>query len=420
MSTLRTDTLQTTDSSVTLPVSNIALNGEKSYDFRKYGIKGDNSTDNTSKFVTLFSDVVAAGGGLVRVPTGNFKVTNLTVPSGVNLVGDGFGNTNIVFTGSVVGDLCQVNSAASVKDIGLTHVGNPAGTVMARLLGNKATINNCQLTNYFIGIVHGTAGIRVIGSESSDCNFFSPYVATGGGGIFAQNVGNATIRNNILSGPTYPAIQPDFGIRVHNADTVFMTDNNVTLHGYALLLDVPAGLNCFALRMSGNLFDSAGSITSGGTIDSALIRPAGNVYDTLGVNNWFGLSYNGCGLRVSATGVGKVDGLFLANNQYVDNSESGFSLESTSCVNVELNGGYASGNTYAGFRVLPNVGEFQFIGLKACDVAGRGANGRGMIVEAGTSNSYLIQGCVIRGNVLSNFTDSGTGLVKQVGNNITA
>lgn len=420
MSTLRTDTLQTTDSSVTLAISNLAIKGEKTYDLRDYNIHGDNVADNTTPIATLLSAVSAAGGGKVRFPTGNFKMANITIPAGVNIIGDGFGNTTFILTGVVVGDLIQINSAASIRGVGLTHAANPTGTVMVRLLGNKSTINDCQLTNYFLGVVHGTTGTRVIGSEVSNCNFFSPFVGTGGGGIFAQNVGNATIRNNILSGPAYPEIQPDFGIRVHNADTIFMTDNNVTLHGFGLDIDTPAGLNCFALRMSGNLFDSAGPITSTSTVDSALIRPSGNLYDTLGVNNWFGLSHTGCGLRVTTSGAGKVDGLSLGNSQFVGNLESGFSLESAACINIEVSGGYASANLYAGYRVLPNIDGFQFTGVLSTNVAGRGANGRGLIVEVGTSNSYIIQACRVRGNTVSNLTDGGTGLVKQVGNNITA
>ena len=420
MSTLRTDTLQTTDSSVTINVADLSSKNPKDYDIRDYGILGDGSTDNTAAFSAMMSVLAANGGGTVRFPRGEYKLSTATIPNGVDIVGDGFGNTGLVLTSTVSTDLILVNSASSIKNIGLRHDTNPAGTVMVHLLGNKATLSNCQITNYFAGVVIGSLAVRTIGGEVSECNFFSATAGTGSGGIFIQNVGNATVRNNVLAGTVYPALQPDFGIRIHNADTIFLTDNNVTSHGYALLMDVPAALNCFALRMSGNLFDSAGPITGNPTVDSALINPAGHVYDTLAVNNWFGLSHTGCGLRLTTVGSGTIDGFSLENNQFVENFESGFSMETINCKNVQVTGGYASANTYAGYRVLPDVGEFQFIGLLSGDVALRGANGRGLIVETGTSNSYIIQGCRVRGNTVSNLTDGGSGAVKQVGNNIVA
>lgn len=56
-------------------------------DVKSYGAKGDGSTDDTAAIQAALTAAGAAGGN-VLLPTGDYRISALTVPSGVELVGD--------------------------------------------------------------------------------------------------------------------------------------------------------------------------------------------------------------------------------------------------------------------------------------------------------------------------------------------
>lgn len=369
-------------------------------------------------FSTATNPLIAAlaslsGGGRLLV-NGTYNAPSINVPAGVQIYGSG-----VIYLTGTSGDLITLNANSTITGLSLTHATDPTGTVMVRLASNKAGLYRCQLTNYFVGVAVGTTANIVITPEIIDCNFFSPKVGSGSGGIWLINYGNAIVKDNVLSGPDYPAVQPDYGLRIHNGDTAFITDNNITHHGFALYMDVPAGLNNYALRGSGNLFDSPRTITGQTIVHAALIIPAGNIYDALLTNTWFGLSVNGSGLHLSTTGTGNVDGFSLDNSQAIGNAIAGIYLGSTRLKNIKISTGYCSANATYGVGVAAGVTDFELVGVKTSNVGGRGGNGRGINVDTGASNNYIITGCSSRGNTVFNFFDGGSGTNKVVANNLT-
>lgn len=54
-----------------------------------YGAKGDGIHDDTTAIRRAIKAVQARGGGTVRLPRGTYRVTSITLPTGVNLAGDG-------------------------------------------------------------------------------------------------------------------------------------------------------------------------------------------------------------------------------------------------------------------------------------------------------------------------------------------
>lgn len=372
---------------------------------RDFGANGNDSSDDTEAIQNAL-DSQAVGGGTVRIPRGTYFYSTLNVPSGVSLVGEGSFSTLLVCT-ATTGDAISIASASTISGLRLTYSGVPSGACNVRIHGNRVTITECEFTNYYIGVIAGTQNSQAIFPVIANCSFRSPVAATGAGGIFLQNYGNALVRDCVMSGDSHPSVQPDFGIRLHNGDTAFLTDINITLHGHALLMDVPAGLNNYATRMSGCLFDSAGSITTTSAVSSARIAPAGGVYDMLASNCWFGLSRGGSGLTVDAIGTGAVDGFELSNCQFVNNANAGAEFLSPAIANFKITGGYASANGVYGLRVGPGVGRFSVNGFTAANVAGRGANARGINIDSGHPMATSLPTAARRATPSSIFTTGG-------------
>lgn len=369
--------------------------------------------------INLALAAAAVIGGVVKLRRGSYKHTGFTMPANTAIKGNGY-STILNYT-PTTGDAITMGSATRISDVGLTYQGTPTAGTMIRMMGNAARIDNCEFTKYFVGVVFGDLATIVVGPVVRYCNFRSPTIANGTGAIFAQHYSNGIIEHNIIAGPAWPAVQPDFGIRMHNGDTAFLTNNNVTLHGYGLLMDVPAGLNNYATRISGCLFDSARTVTGGAVVASGRIAPAGSVKDMLVVNTWFGLSQTGSGLDITTTGAGVVDGVGFDNCQFVDNEDAGLALLSTAVKNVIVNGGYASANTVYGFRAAAGVGDFTLMAFRAGNIAARGVNGRGINFDTGAGNRIVMIGCVSFGNTVFNFFNGATGVnnVIPAGSNYT-
>jgi hypothetical protein len=78
---------------------------------KDFGALGDGVTDDTAP---IQSALDAAGAGRVRFPAGEYLVTSLTVPSGCNLIGDGFQASRLLRRT----DTTILNAAGAVKQVG--------------------------------------------------------------------------------------------------------------------------------------------------------------------------------------------------------------------------------------------------------------------------------------------------------------
>lgn len=374
-----------------------------------YSVDKTGLADSTAGIQAALNGAV---GATVRLPRGIYRYSQLTIPANTYLVGEGVGNTTLMCT-ATTGDTITTGAASGIGHMGLTYLGTPTAGVAVRLMGNLSFVENVELTKYFVGVAAGDASTLVIAPRLSCLNFRAPTVATGTGAIFLQNYGNAIVDRCVLAGPDV-GTQPDYGIRIHNGDTTFLSDCNITLHGVGLLLDVPVTKNNYALRASGCLFDSPNAITSTAVVAAGRIVPAGGIYDALFTNCWFGLSVGGSGLDITTTGAGVVDGISFSNCQFVDNADAGLAILSTAAKNITVAGGYASSNAVYGYRIAAGVGDFTLDGVTAGNVGGRGANARGINVDTGASDHYVIRGCRARGNTVFNSFDGGTGVNKII------
>ena len=77
---------------LTLPSAS-GLAASRAVDVRAYGARGNGVHDDTAAIRRAMNAVAALGGGTVRLPQGIFRVTAVTVPDHVRLVGDGPGRS---------------------------------------------------------------------------------------------------------------------------------------------------------------------------------------------------------------------------------------------------------------------------------------------------------------------------------------
>ena len=385
-------------------------------DVRNYGANVGGGGDDTAAIAAACA--AAPFGGEVLLGQGVFNFTNLTVPDGVRLKGSGNYATTLQCT-TATGKL-TLGVSSEIVDMKVTaSVARTLGAELVYIGGNGGVVRDCAFTAYTLAVRAGlVGGAIVVRPTIANCNFFSPVVGVGTGAIALDHYANAIVTDCTGAGAAFPAQQPDFGVRLRNGDTAYLANNNFTLHGRALLMDVPAGLNTYATQIVNCTWDSAGLISGGVYASSAEITPAGNVYDTLIANCWFGLSSNKSGCFVEGQGAGIVNGLTFTGCEFPSNGDSGLLVNGPNVTNWSVVGGWSAANANCGVRVAGASTLFGIVGHRAGPVANRGPNNIGIQVDSATAaDNYLIASNITYGNTTANLFDGGTGTNARVMNN---
>lgn len=385
---------------------------------KDFGAAGDGITDDLAAIQAAIN--ACPSGGAVYLPRGTYSVSShITLTDGVALIGDSsFASVLMWKSATWDGNGIIAENATIIQNIKLlsdNYLAN--GNLISVSAKNNVYVNKCDFLKYYNAVFVGSSPVSV-NFKVADCSFYDPSVITGGSAILLDNFSNATIDSCLISGPSFPAAQPDSGIKINNGDTCFISNTNITLHGSALYVTTLASANCYALTINNCLFDSAGQVSSGSYKSSAEFSPAGNVYNTTISNSWFGLSSNKSGCSITPSGAGVVDGISFTGCQFVANADAGFVAVGSNVKNWTITGGFSCGNTVYGYRAASGTSNFSIIGTVAGNIAGRGANGRGIVVDAAASNNYLIADNNVVGNTVANLIDNGTGANARVTNNI--
>jgi hypothetical protein len=380
-----------------------------------FGADPTGAADSTAAFQNALNSV-SASGGIVWGAPGSFKVGALTMPSGVSLRGTYY---STLLASSATATILTTGSANLIEgwQFASASGAQTAGSYI-NVQGSGVTVRDCEIKQNYIGISVGTSGgLEAINFTARNLNFFSPNVAAGGGGILLNNFGSATLDTVIMSGPL-SGTQPDFGVRVINGDTAYMSNCNITHYGYALDLSTPSAQNVYSFEAANCDFDSGDTNASGSSCSSANIEPNGGVYNTLFSNCWFGLSKVNSGCTVSPQGSGVVDGIAFTGCQFPANAGDGLTVVGTSAKNWIVTGGFAGGNTNNGLRAANGTSNFTITGFVSGNASGRGSNSYGIKVDAAASNNYLIANNNVIGNTTAGILDQGTGTSAQVYQNL--
>lgn len=192
----------------------------------------------------------------------------------------------------------------TIRDCILAGDGQPRTAPLVNTLCNGTKLEGLRFRDFWIAVNVGDPSHQAFVPRILSCDFQSPIPQVGGGCILMQNFGGALISGCTLSGPS-SVPQCDWGIRVRQGDTLLISDTNVTLCGYGLYVDTPAGQFLGSLKTSNCLFDSGWINASGQYCSAALLAPYGSVWFTRFENTWFGLS-NRYGLELIPQGNGSI------------------------------------------------------------------------------------------------------------------
>lgn len=377
---------------------------------KDFGAVGNNVADDTAALQAAFNSAATAPrfGGIVLVPNGNYRYTSLSVPDGVSVVGEG--EFCSILTCTSLAGAITMGASSSLRRLRVTEGGaRTIGPPLVEIDLNGVRLEEIVFQDYTCAVKVGV----ISGALAVDASLFKVTLrngkpGTGSFGIYLANFANASVISCLGTGPA-AGNQPDSALRINNGDTFFVSDCNFTRLGYGLLMDVPGGLNCYAGRIIGCLFDSAGTLANGTLASAGFIGDAGHIYNLTIADTWFGLSA-ASGLVVQ----GNVDGMWLNGNEYMGNANSGLLIISSGVINWSAVGGGAGGNGYAGYRITAASIAWSITNVRSGNVAGRGANGRGLVVEAVAADYYTLSNNVLTGNTVTNLIDSGTGINKYV------
>jgi hypothetical protein len=148
----------------------------------------------------------------------------------------------------------------------------------------------------------------------------------------------------------------------------------------------------------------------------------------------YGLNFSTCwsssstnhGFYVNAPSTASVNGIRVIGHRSLNNGKNGYLVSSQYCTNTFFDSCDASGNSqssahsYPGFEFGVNVSGFSVTNSKSGnedDFSGT-TQSYGILVDAGTSNNYVITGNNVTGNFTAGISDSGTGAIKNVTGNI--
>ena len=373
---------------------------------------------STSAFNSAVSSLGSIGG-LVWVPAGTFLIGSLTIPTaGVTIAGSGASATTLK-TNSATADVLTFSSTGGyVRDLQMAASVTRTGGAYIKS-ANGVIARDLNLTGYFVGMsVQGASPSSLaVGAQLMNVNTFAPAVGAGSALAIFENYANAVVRNVIGTG-TASGQQPDYGLVFKNGDTAFVSDTNVTRHGYALAVIPGAGENNYSFNASNSDFDSAGVISGSLNAASCLIQPSGNgnIYESHFSNIWCGLAASD-GATIGSTGTGFVDGMHWVAGIFDGNGGSGFHITSN-VKNWSAIGGHAAGNGGAGYYVSQASTDWRIIGVQAGPVAQRGSNtSTGINIGAAASNNYVISHNDVCGNAGGTIFDGGTGTTKYITQN---
>lgn len=359
-------------------------------------------------------------GGKVLVPRATYYLAGdpIVLPDGVSIEGDD-AYASALITTQATGYVIEMGAGGYIANTKITSSVDRTANAYVHMMKNGCETRKCEFNRYFLAVEIGDDTTMIVRPSITQCGFSLPSVGIGSGAVLARFFSNLVISENVASGPEIGAVQPDWGFRLLSGDTAYLTNNNVTLHGTALLMDPGVNQNLYAVSSVGCTWDSAGEISNGSMANSAQISSrGGGIFNTKMTGDWYGLSLAN-GLLVTVFGSGSVDGLTFANCEWIENDEIGCQIAGPYVRNVRIVGGQSAGNGSHGFAISDAV-LWSLIATGTGDASGRGQNVGFGLYLSGANDNYAVVANDFLNNTTGGCNDKSNSATKVFRHNLGA
>lgn len=373
-----------------------------------YGAIGNGVADDTTAIQAAVDAAATAGGGVVHLPIGTYRLT-----SAINITGNGItlrganrekSHLQQATTGAKI--LNSTGQDVNITDLRFSYSATPtAGGVAIYSAGANAHLNNIRIVNGYTG-VEFTAGT---GSTMSNAHIYDCESI----GIYVHGVNDVFISKFLLvtSQPTKFALG---AIRLADrAEAIIFTDGDTIGGAYPLTTEAASyalGTRPAYNNFTNVFFDSA--------VNGALIN---EMVETEFVGCWFSNGRSGAGQ--SGAVVQNSDSLTFANCRFFNCGGHGCQVANTALRTVFMGCKFESNSYTAGPGVChglvfsANATDFTVTNCIAHNGLMSGTQGWGIIVNAGTSDRYAMTNNLVSGNATGGVSDGGSGANKTVSGN---
>lgn len=384
----------------------LAISNAGAFNVKSYGAVGDDATDNLLAIQAAIDACQLAGGGVVLVPPGIYRVSGtITIAAGVQVTLQGAGRAaTTIKTTHATANLLVVNAwYSSIRGINFeSSVVRTAG-IMVHLFGVETTIRDFMMTGDYIGIKMEGVACRI-----EDGNM--PWGASGGKRIWVTGGDTSQIINRMLLGAQVAPF-PSSGIYVDSSSALMITDTSVITSGLALHIAPGTGQGVFSLYASNCFFDNS---STGINIDPT---GTGNVVRCRFTNCWTSSS-SGNGVNINLSGGGILSGLHFIDLHSMLNGASGISITSPGITDVSVIGGEICQNTAHGIFIAGSTTDFTIVDATIGTGGGMSGNTIWGIVVGAACDRFIISNNRLTGNGSGTLFDSSVTSNKTVLNNI--
>lgn len=357
------------------------------------GVVGNDAADCTAGIATAISTVAAAGGGIVYIPVGIFRVTGLgNIPANVKIVGADR-HKSVIRTTSATAVVMQPNGAKiSLHNFTIdSAVTRTAGAyVNITSLVSEFSAEKLTLRAAFYAL-QVNAGGAIYSFKDID---IEDTVATSG--VSFRILGGFLVYVDDLICRNSTAARPFAHIEITAVDDMMLMNSQLLSAANDMVIAPGTGNTVALLRTYGTMFDDA----SGNGVRVAPTT-GGNVFGLHIESPW--IKGGSADILVTNAGGGVINGISLVNSDCVGTTTG---IDWTGATNIVVSGNRAGSKTVAGAALTNCVG-----GCVSDNVLGPwgpyGGNAIGLYL-GGTTDKLSIVGNRVDDNT-TNYTNSASG-----------
>lgn len=391
-------------------------------------------TDNTAVFQAAINALETGGGGVLYIPPGIYKLSSqITVPSGVSIIGAGMWST-ILFCPAAFADntgLVRINGTGGYPTK-FSNLAVLAQTGGSGGIGLRISKNGVFVSDVWVGGFITNAGIYIENTDVFVSNFVSELNSVG----IAITEGAVNISDGTLYGN-------QIGLEADNSASAEATTINISnvranqclLIGFDFADSKNLQIsNCAASHPNNGQFATAGIYVNGGN-NVSISNFVGNLGTTsstatgISLNNVASVIINGANLfgwvdGIACTGTGSTSKVIISNVSSQLNGRYGISVSSGDAVNITGNVCNNNGLAGAGAGIYSNNTQaygLHLISNNVCNQTGGGGQTYGInaaLTDNGGISGYTnIVANLGRFNSTANINTSGlTANINQSGN----